>query len=150
MILLCLEATLVLFIPCKAGYWSEVRINLHVLLMLFQEADRRPVPELIGEGRDEQAGLASHRGSETGGHSHSTGTHQQVLVMGAILGLRVGCRQDKRRIEVGASGVHKQARMNEKRQGDGGDRESRGRGRQGYGRSWLIHMPDITITLLIQ
>lgn len=55
--------------------------------MLFQEADKRPVPELIrGE---KQAGLASHGGSETGGHSHGTRTHQQVLVMDAILGLRV-------------------------------------------------------------
>lgn len=35
------------------------------------------------------AGLASDRGSETGGHTHSTRTHQQVLVMGAILGLKV-------------------------------------------------------------
>lgn len=37
-----------------------------------------------------------------------------------------------------------------RKQRGGGDRESRERGRQGYGRSLLIHMPDITITLLIQ
>lgn len=34
-------------------------------------------------------GLASYRGSKTGGHSHGTRTHQQVLVMGVILGLDV-------------------------------------------------------------
>ncbi|TNN51920.1 hypothetical protein EYF80_037891 [Liparis tanakae] len=33
--------------------------------------------------------LASHGGRETRGHSHGTRTHQQVLVMGAILGLKV-------------------------------------------------------------
>lgn len=37
------------------------------------------------------AGLASNRGCETGGHTHSAGTHQQVLVMGAVLGLKVRC-----------------------------------------------------------
>lgn len=31
-------------------------------------------------------GLASHWGSETGGHSNRTGTHQQILNMGTILG----------------------------------------------------------------
>lgn len=33
--------------------------------------------------------------------------------------------------------------------GGGADGESKGRGTQGCGRSLLIHMPDITITLLI-
>lgn len=85
--LLCSRASLFLFITCKAGHWSEVRFRLHQFLMLFLEADQRPVPKQIrGE---EKAGLASHGGSKTGGHSHGTRAHQQVLVMGAILGLRV-------------------------------------------------------------
>lgn len=99
-----------------------------VLLMLFQE-DRADWSQR-GESR---AGLASHGGSKTGGHSHGTRTHQQVLVMGAILGLMVTDEQGWIRKQRG-----------------GGDRESRERGRQGYGRSLLINMPDITITLLIQ
>lgn len=63
-------------------------ISTFVLLRLFQEgkADQRPAPELV---RGVGAGLASHWGSETGGHSHGTRTHQQVLVIGAILRLRV-------------------------------------------------------------
>lgn len=65
----------------------SVFTSTFVLMMLFQEdkADRRPEPEWV---RASRAGLASHRGSETGGHSHGTRTHQQVLVMGAILGSR--------------------------------------------------------------
>lgn len=64
--------------------------------------------------------------------------------MDAILGLRVTGDGDKR-----GAGGKKQAGMNEKgreevdteRAGNGGDR--------GYGSSQLIHMPDVTITLLI-
>lgn len=35
------------------------------------------------------AALASNRGCKAGGHAHGARTHQQVLVMGAILGLKV-------------------------------------------------------------
>lgn len=49
-----------------------------------------PVPEVSGGGGGGRgAGLASNRGCETGGHAHSARTHQQVLVTGAILGLKV-------------------------------------------------------------
>lgn len=71
--------------------------------------------------------LASYRSSKTGGHSHSTRTHQQVLVMDVILGLCV--TQASR------------ARQN---------KDSGGWGRRGHGRSLLIHMPDIMVILLIQ
>lgn len=103
----------------------EARIILHVV---------PTVPEASGGG----AGLASNRGCETGGHAHSARTHQQVLVMGAILGLKV-----RHGVKLGAGGVNKQAR-------DERGRGRRGRGRQGYERSLVIDMPDITITLLIQ
>lgn len=98
-----------------------------------------------------RAELASHGGSETGGHSHGTRTHQQVLVMGVILRLRVkgGDGQGAREGERGRSGDTNEQRWMRTPWG-GGDRESRGRGRQRDGRSLLIHMPDITITLLIQ
>lgn len=88
------------------------------------------------------AGLASDRGSETGGHTHSTRTHQQVQVMGAILGLKV------RHEVMGRGGGQGTNRQGTTRKPWGG-RERRGRGRQGYERSLLIDMPDITITLLI-
>lgn len=46
-------------------------------------------------------------------------------------------------------GVDKQARDERGSRGEGGEGR-RGRGRQGYERSLVIDMPDITITLLIQ
>lgn len=58
--------------------------------------------------QDKRAGLASYGGSKTGGHSHGTRTHQQVLVMDAILGLRVTGDGDKRRRE-GQVGVGEEA-----------------------------------------
>lgn len=69
--------------------------------------------------------------------------------MDAILGLRVMGDGDKMRREGRVGVGKKQAGVNEKageevdteRAGNGGDR--------GYGRSQLIHMPDVTITLLI-
>lgn len=42
-----------------------------------------------GACRDMWTGLASHGGGEAGGHSHSTRTYQQVLVMGTTLGAGV-------------------------------------------------------------
>lgn len=48
-------------------------------------------------------------------------------------------------MELWEGGGDKQAGDNEKAVGGG----RRGRGRQGYERSLLIDMPDITITLLI-
>lgn len=53
-------------------------------------------------------GLASYRGSETGGHSHGTRTHQQVHTMGVILGLEVKdsgkSSRDKRDSQGGRGG----------------------------------------------
>lgn len=69
--------------------------------------DHAPVSNLIrkrerkkGRSRRGQASgarLASHRGSKTGGHSHGTRTHQQVLVMDVTLGLKVRVGGDKRK-----------------------------------------------------
>lgn len=64
--------------------------------------------------------------------------------MGAILGLKV--RQGVMgRIGGGGRGTNRQGTTRK----PWGGRERRGRGRQGYERSLLIDMPDITITLLI-
>lgn len=46
--LICIFKHSVLLITSDAELWSEVRFNVHVLLMLFQDkADRRPVPEWV-------------------------------------------------------------------------------------------------------
>lgn len=64
--------------------------------------------------------------------------------MGAILGLKV-----RHGVKLGCGGVgHKQAR--DERGSRGEEEGRRGRGSQGYERSAVIDMPDITITLLIQ
>lgn len=89
-----------------------------------------------------EARLASNRGSEAGGHTHSTRTHQQVLVMGAILGLKV-------RHGVKGRGEARDKQAGDNKEAVGRGRERRGRGRQGYERSLLIDMPDVAITLLI-
>lgn len=93
-------------------------ISTFVLLRLFQEgkADQRPAPELV---RGVGAGLASHWGSETGGHSHGTRTHQQVLVIGAILRLRVMGGKGQGGAGGGEGGAwgHRRAGMNEKVKG---------------------------------
>lgn len=48
---LCSRASLVILITCKAVHWSEVRFSFHQFLMLFQEADQRPVLSKSGEMR---------------------------------------------------------------------------------------------------
>lgn len=118
--------------------------SMFVLLMLFQEdkADRRPVPERVkGE---EQGGTCLPRGQRNRWplprHTHTPtgpgyGCHSGVKGQGGRWTGRSG--------DTGEQGWMRKPR-------GGGDRESRERGRQGYGRSLLIHMPDITITLLIQ
>lgn len=72
-----------------------------MILNQEDEPDRRPAPERIME-EEEGAGLASHGGSETRGDSHGTPTHQQVLVTGPTLGLKVTDEQGgmRRRGEV--------------------------------------------------
>lgn len=94
-----------------------------------------------GRGTGGGAGLASYGGSKTGGHSHCTRTHQQVLVMVAILGSKVtrGYGRHGGEMRGGREGGVRR-----------GGRDGGGGGGEGHGRSLLIHMPDITITLLIQ
>lgn len=65
-----------------------------------------------------EARLASNRGSEAGGHTHSTRTHQQVLVMGAILGLKV-----RHGVKGRGKAGDKQAGDNKEAVGRGGERE---------------------------
>lgn len=73
------------------------------------------------------AGLASDRGSETGGHTHSTRTHQQVQVMGAILGLKVRHEVMGRGGGRGRTGRGRRGSRGEgERGGEEGDRDMRG------------------------
>lgn len=73
-----------LFVLCHV-YRGRQRSNILSELQMFLQ-ESKAVRRLVS---DWLVRLASYRSSKTGGHSHCTRTHQQVLVMDATLGLGV-------------------------------------------------------------